>query len=289
MTVELIAKQLRISGLEPIILYEKFKSLEGITSAKEDKVKLRKDKKLNNKSIMMHLEIVFNTAKLSDFEKYILMNMSLIANVKIDKSEFMKWCDIDDVESINLLVDKGWIEFRDDRISLHQIIIDLVYNKLKPDATICKAITNYMTDMATMRIKNNAEKRKQYIKLIEIFAERITGCTVELAEFYNEFAKLLSSRYKDSCFDYYDKAVEIYGELGMIDEALAEVYFNIGVSVTNSIQNMHGFMDEGVDDRIRGLKDFFDRSIEISSKINGYKNLKIADKYIEIAKVMIDE
>ena len=52
---------------------------------------------------------------------------------------------------------------------------------------------------------------------------------------------------------------------------------------------MHGFMDDGVDDRIRSLRDFFDRSIEISSKINGYKNLKIADKYIEIAKVMIDE
>ncbi|MFR4671403.1 MAG: hypothetical protein ACLT69_16505, partial [Intestinibacter bartlettii] len=89
MTVELIAKQLRITQIAPEILYKKLKSLDGITSENKEKIKLRKDRKLNNKSIMAHLEIVFDIAKLSEFEKYILMNMSLIANIRIDKTEFM--------------------------------------------------------------------------------------------------------------------------------------------------------------------------------------------------------
>lgn len=295
MTVELIAKQLRNSEIEPIILYDKLKSLEGITSANKDKVKLRKDKKLNNKSIMMHLEVVFNTAKLSDFEKYILMNMSLIANVKIDKLEFMKWCDISDAEGINSLIDKGWMEFRDHRISLHQIIIDLIYNKLKPDAAVCKPITSHMTEMATMRIKNNIQKRNQYIKLIGIFADRISGCTVELAKFYNEFAELLSSRSKKDCFNYYDKAVDIYEELDMIGDELAEVCFNIGASFVKVVANSWGewrsiFDDD--DDLERALDNviyFFDKSIEIKANKNGYKSLEVADEYIEIATVMVNK
>lgn len=295
MTVELIAKQLRTSEIEPIILYDKLKSLEGITSANKDKVKLRKDKKLNNKSIMMHLEVVFNTAKLSDFEKYILMNMSLIANVKIDKLEFMKWCGIDDVDSINSLIDKGWMEFRDDRISLHQIIIDLVYNKLKPDAAVCELITNKMTEMATMRIKNNIQKRNQYIKLISIFAERISGCTVELAKFYDEFANLLSSRSKEKCFDYYDKAVDIYEELNMIDDELAGVCFDIGSSSVKYISSSYGGWrsildeDEKLDRALENMEYFFDKSIEIKSNKYGYTSLEIANQYIEIAKVMVNK
>lgn len=291
MTVELIAKQLRTSEMEPIILYDKLKSLEGITSANKDKVKLRKDKKLNNKSIMMHLEVVFNTAKLSNFEKYILMNMSLIANVKIDKLEFMKWCDIDDAEGINSLIDKGWIEFRDSKISLHQIIIDLVYNKLKPDADICKSITGYMTDMASMRIKNNIQKRNQYIKLIGIFAERISGCTVGLAEFYNEFAKLLSSRYKEDCFKYYDKAAEIYQKLNMKVKELAEVYFNTGDACIAFIQDSLLFPfehDDKMDDNLNYMIDFFEKSVELETHISGGRGLAVADKYIEIAKVMVN-
>lgn len=293
MTVELIAKQLRTSEIEPIILYDKLKSLEGITSANKDKVKLRKDKKLNNKSIMMHLEVVFNTAKLSDFEKYILMNMSLIANVKIDKLEFMKWCDIDDVDSINSLIDKGWMEFREDRISLHQIIIDLVYNKLKPNATVCKSITNHMTEMASMRIKNNIQKRNQYMKLTKIFAGRITGCTVDLAKFYNEFANLLSSRSKEECFDYYDKAIDIYEKLGKIDDELAKIYFNIGASfvevVPNSGCEWRSVLDDDgkLEKALDNMKYFFDKSIEIKSNKNGYKSLEVANQYIEIARVMV--
>lgn len=285
MTVELIAKQLRITKLDPKILYDKFKSLEGITSANEDKIKLRKDKTLNNKSIMVHLEIVFDIAKLNEFEKYILMNMSLMANVKIDKVEFMKWCDIDSHKCINSLIDKGWIEFREDKISLHQIIIDLVYNKLRPNADICMPITNKMTQMASMRIKNNIQKKRQYIKLIEIFADRITGCTIELAKFYNEFAKLLSIRSKDSCFDYYNKAVDIYENLKIKDESLADIYFNIGVSFTKSIKNSY-FVDE--ENRLDKLIYSFDKCIDINSKINGCRSLKIANKYIEIAKAMIE-
>lgn len=295
MTVELIAKQLRTSEIEPIILYDKLKSLEGITSANKDKVKLRKDKKLNNKSIMMHLEVVFNTAKLSNFEKYILMNMSLIANVKIDKLEFMKWCDIGDEEGINSLIDKGWMEFRDDRISLHQIIIDLIYNKLKPDAAVCKPITSHMTEMATMRIKNNIQKRNQYIKLIGIFAERISGCTVELAKFYNEFAELLSSRSKKDCFNYYDKAVDIYEELDMIGDELAEVCFNIGTSFVKVVANSWGEWrsifddDDDLDRALDSVIYFFDKSIEIKANKNGYKSLEVADEYIEIATVMVNK
>ena len=118
--------------------------------------------------------------------------MSLIANVRIDKTEFMKWCLIDEFEELNLLIDKGWIEFKEGRISLHQIIIDLVYNKLKPTCEKCDKLTQTMTQMATMRIKNNTTKRNQYINLISIFAKRISGKNIELAQFYNNFADLLS-------------------------------------------------------------------------------------------------
>lgn len=294
MTVELIAKQLRITEIEPIALYEKLKSLEGITSENKEKVKLRKDKKLNNKSIMAHLEIVFDMAKLSKFEKYILMNMSLIANVRIDKCEFMKWCCIDEFEKLNLLIDKGWIEFKEGRISLHQIIIDLVYNKLKPTSEKCEKLTQTMTAMSTMRIKNNTTKRNQYINLISIFAKRINGKNIELAEFYNNFAELLSNRHKNECFDYYKKALDIYDNLDNncsieFKENLVNIYFNIGLSYVRCIE-AEGVALVGEDEMIReyfdGVENNFGNCIKLQENVYGQNSLEVADKYIKIAEVI---
>lgn len=298
MTVELIAKQLRITQIAPEILYEKLKSLEGITGENKEKVKLRKDKKLNNKSIMSHLEIVFDMAKLSKFEKYILMNMSLIANVRIDKTEFMKWCCIDEFEELNLLIDKGWIEFKEGRISLHQIIIDLVYNKLKPTAKKCDKLTQTMTQMATMRIKNNTTKINQYISLISIFGKRISGKNIELAEFYNNFANLLSSRYKDDCFDYYKKAVNIYSSLDFdkdtcrenkIKKCLINVNFNMGVAyITLMENNTMKFVDdeEIVRNYLEGIEISFSNCIKLQEDIYGENSLQVANEYIKIAEVI---
>ena len=298
MTVELIAKQLRITQIAPEILYEKLKNLDGITSENKEKVKLRKDRKLNNKSIMAHLEIVFDMAKLSKFEKYILMNMSLIANIRIDKTEFMKWCLIDEFEELNLLIDKGWIEFKEGRISLHQIIIDLVYNKLKPTCEKCDKLTQTMTQMATMRIKNNTTKRNQYINLINIFAERINGKNIELAQFYNNFADLLSSRYKDDCIDYYKKAVDIYSSLDFdkdiyssndIKQHLINTNFNMGAAyITLMENNTMRFVDEEeiVKDYLEGIKISFGNCIKLQEDIYGEKSLQVANEYIKIAKVI---
>lgn len=304
MTVELIAKQLRMTKIEPDVLYQRLKSIEGITNEDKEKIKLRKDSKLNNKSIMAHLEIVFDMAKLDKFEEYILMNMSLIGNVKINKNEFIKWCEIEEIMKLNVLIDRGWIEFKEEKISLHQIIIDLIYNKLKPTSETCESLTKTMSDMTKMRIKNNSIKRNQYISLIYIFAKRIKGRNLSLAEFYNDFANLLSSRNKSNCLDYHQKSIKIYNYLNSenkdfnantignykIKEGLLVSNFNIGKSFIMLLSyNQMEFIDENkTEDYINKLKNSFDICIKIQQDISGEKSLEVADKYIEIAEIFFN-
>ncbi len=183
MTVELIAKYLRDIEELPSRLLQKMMEKEGITSLQEMKVKHRKDRKIRVESVNSHLLMLFHLFNFSEIESELLRSLSLLGYVRILQSSFLEYCNvIQKEESLEHLIKTGWIEYDENtkKISLHQIILDLVYNYMKPTAENCinlvEGISNYLLEELKDPIK-----KKNRSRLCRSFIERLKGNSLPYA------------------------------------------------------------------------------------------------------------
>lgn len=178
MTVELISKYLRDSGLQPSTLYQRFLEKSGITNTDDNVIiNQRKDHKMNSESVNKHLSILFDVFDFGDEEKEVMSSISLFAGIRINRKRFESLCRIENIsENIDKLINEGWVEFNEntDKISLHQVIQDLIYSKLNPTTQNCSSIAEGMYQYITEGSENNSERRIKR-KVYGIFADRIGG------------------------------------------------------------------------------------------------------------------
>lgn len=177
MTVELIAKYLREAEEEPYVLLEKMRMIEGITGTEEVSVKHRKDRKMQNQKVREHLQALFDLSGFSNVQLELMQSLSLLGYVRIARETFLSYVPFAGAkEALDKLIRLGWVEHnkKTDKISLHQIILDLVYHDSKPTAESCPAITEKMTAYARQDLESSAldEVRWQFLKY---FMERISG------------------------------------------------------------------------------------------------------------------
>lgn len=177
MTVGLIAKYLREAEEEPYVLLEKMRMIEGITGTEEVSVKHRKDRKMQNQKVQEHLQALFDLSGFSNVQLELMQSLSLLGYVRIARETFLSYVPFAGAkEALDKLIRLGWVEHnkKTDKISLHQIILDLVYHDSKPTAESCPAITEKMTAYARQDLESSAldEVRWQFLKY---FMERISG------------------------------------------------------------------------------------------------------------------
>ncbi len=147
MTVELTAKYLRVSGEVPVILFDRFMKKEGIANTKDITVRQRKDRRLRSESVNNHLTTLFDVSGFEAVEKEVIGSLSFFANIRMKKQKFEEMCPIDNIsEKLGQLIRRGWTEYnkKTDKISLHQIIQDLIYKNLRPNAENCPNIVRGM-------------------------------------------------------------------------------------------------------------------------------------------------
>ena len=79
-------------------------------------------------------------------------------------------------EALEELIRRGWVEQnrKTDKISLHQIILDLIYHHLNPNVENCPAITEKMTVYAQQDLESFALNQVKS-QFLEYFMERISG------------------------------------------------------------------------------------------------------------------
>lgn len=104
----------------------------------------------NYNNIFSHLNTIFSISNLTEIQKEILMNMSLVANIGIEAQDFVEHCECKYITNneIDNLCSLGWIIKEDNEfISLHSIVSDLVSanNSIKrKNSYYCLA--SYITD-----------------------------------------------------------------------------------------------------------------------------------------------
>lgn len=191
MTVDLIAKYIRASNMLPSDFLQLMMGKEGITNTDDTCVKHRKDRKSRAQSVMGHLLTLFDLYNFTDLESQLIKSLSLFGTVRISKALFLKLYNVEHAGSdLELLIKNGWIEENNEKISLHQVILDLIYNECKPAAENCPHIIRGMISYFAEREASRINRRNKQ-KLGQYFIERVCGTTLSLAELYVEYSKNL--------------------------------------------------------------------------------------------------
>ena len=130
------------------------------------------------------MEILFDISGFDNIEKEILVSLSLFAGIRILKSKFESLCVISEIaRRIDDLIKRGWIEYDEvtEKISLHQVIQDMVYRNLSPSVEKCPNITEGISRYA-LEERGSYQKRKMRRRILKTFMERITGQNLQYAK-----------------------------------------------------------------------------------------------------------
>lgn len=256
MTVELIAKYLRETEEAPEELYQKFLKKEGVTSTDNTKVKHRKDKRLLAESVNVHLLTLFNIFKFKEKEEELIKSLSLLGYIKISREIFLEFCDAEENDTaLEYLIKTGWVKYdeKNGKVWLHQIILDLIYNYLKPTTKDCPHITQTMIEYLDSEIEGDTENEIRD-RVADEFMERISGDDLQyirLCIAYDEeesldlAEKMLKKRGDKEAkrllvIAYVEKMKKV-GEMDfevLEDMELEDVYKEIGVTIENIEKNL---------------------------------------------------
>lgn len=262
MTIELMAKYLRISGSSPCDYRKKLQSVEGITSTGLEAVKHRKDNRMTLASVEKHLQAVFDVSGITEQGKLVLRSLSLFGTTRIQKEVFLCWCKDAEEGALQMLFDRGWVLYdkQSGKIALHQIILDMVYSNLKPDSENCAGLIESITEL--MQKEWNSRMERSTIKrLIQIVAKRICGNNQQLVWFYLNCCKWIGKKreYLEFCISYCQEH--------WLKEELSESYCYYAESLWEELIAKCIYMDQKeqctMAEEIAGI---FEKAIAVSEK-----------------------
>ena len=152
-TVELIAKQMMVSHIDPLQMWNKLN--DGTVFEINEKISQNKDGNILTGSAIEHIGKLFDFAQINDKSKIqVLTNAALlITNAGISIEEFKKMCEFPNYDTINGLIEDGWfINNREtDKIHVHPLVSEILARKFMPNAETCSTlIKNIM-----MRLEQN--------------------------------------------------------------------------------------------------------------------------------------
>ena len=140
LAVELSARLLETGILEPETLLNKLKEEKAAMDA-SDTIGITKDGKSRKATYYDHIHTLFSLYQLSVSEVDIMRNLALVPVTGIRGRIFAKWLKLRDMNAINDLVEKGFVESLPGRmIVLHPMLREVAIEETKPSIKNCNIL-----------------------------------------------------------------------------------------------------------------------------------------------------
>lgn len=234
-TIELLAKQMDASfltGRELLELFKKGKLQSGVSETVAGRA--------GHKTAFDHICAVFSTSGLTNEEKQVLRQLSLVGLGGVPAKWFKDWAELDSFEVINHLEKKSWVRRergRERRLNLHPLVVEVVHTVLTPNLDNCGEFIERIADFS-------------YSAWFRPFAENqsVSDCIVSVLQYFAPF-----ECGKTECFDamsnylwqvirfddaihyselVYQSCMTLYGEAsmatGFVAKTVAGCYYNSG-------------------------------------------------------------
>ncbi len=140
LSVELAARLLASGILEPNKLLQKLKNTKSVLHT-DDKINLVKDGTSSKATYYEHIHTLVSLFELSKEAINIMRNMTLIPSEGIKPRMFAGWTDLNNFNTVNDLIEYGFIQVNDYRkITLHPLIQEIAIDDTKPSVASCMTL-----------------------------------------------------------------------------------------------------------------------------------------------------
>lgn len=162
--IELIAKQIKAAFSTPVDMLRLLKE-NGICDSGQEKIKHRKDNIQRTQTLYGHIRMLFDIAELAEDEIYVLTNMALIPVKGVSANSFVQWCELQNFDTVNMLLEKGWIQRQADRLKMHPVISAIGLEVLKEREADCETLLDNLicVDVSALEM----EERCLYVETLE--------------------------------------------------------------------------------------------------------------------------
>lgn len=263
----LIAKQmeagdLSISDIAPIFN-------NGLFNDFDETIRYTKDQTTKNASLSEHLISLFNLSPLDNDAKKVLFILSLLSPGQINRKFLKELCGLKNMNTINTLTSKGWIEYDEENrlISVHDIIAQIFRKQLYNDETISE-ILGKATDISSHIFSDYAD----YLT----FSEDISNLTL-LNNYNNAYMLYILIRNLPVSEKFTETILHIAANICIVAPQLAESIINMPC-VTNYYETdlfLAGYINYVVDGTLAYK---YKNKTDLS---NVYLHLILANAYCE--------
>ncbi|MFI3228058.1 MAG: tetratricopeptide repeat protein [Clostridia bacterium] len=267
-TLEILAKSLsQTDKTQAESIIHKFAQDDDFAFAKE-KIVFQKDGQVINEPAEIILQKTFDVSNLTDGEKNILMHLTILPHIGVQKSDLKKWLEIETYDDINSLCNKGWVSLKDDVILMHQVVSSVMQKNLLSQVCI--------DNKFVLNLSEEFDKSEQTVrrrKLQEIGLYTLNYCLkndiIKLAQDNEIFAKILNyaiefngrARKYAKAMEYIDKFEQVYSKNADKQKNIAII--NLCYDIKNSYDFTSSlYKNLGIDEKTSIFDNLFDVDIE---------------------------
>lgn len=166
LAVEMSARLLETGIMEPMLLLNKLKE-EKVGLDATDTIGITKDGKSQKATYYHHIRTLFSLYRLSDTETEIMRSLSLLPVTGISGRLFAHWLKLRDMNTVNDLIEKGFVQAMKSRvIALHPMIQEVTLDETKPSVQSCHTLLSSLQEIC-LRHGEEVSYYKQMFQTIE--------------------------------------------------------------------------------------------------------------------------
>lgn len=167
LAVELSARLLETGILAPPSLLKKLQEEKAALDA-TDTIGITKDGRSYD-----HIHTLFSLYQLSDAETELMWNLSLAPLTGIPARLFANWLNLRDVNSVNDLIEKGFVQTVDGRaVTLHPMIQEVAMEETRPAVQNCRTLLDSIQSICLLH-GCNIPYYRQMFQIVGSIIERI--------------------------------------------------------------------------------------------------------------------
>ncbi len=209
LAVELSARLLETGILEPLPLLNKLKEEKAALDA-TDTIGITKDGRSRKATYYDHIHTLFSLYQLSDEETDVMRNLSLTPLTGIPGRLLANWLKLRDMNIVNDLIEKGFVQTVDGRtVTLHPMIQEVAMEETRPSVQKCRTLLDSIHEICLLHGYDISYYR-QLFQMVESVIERIENDDMPVY-----------LRFLEDTFPYMDKYHDLQGMELVLNELSA--------------------------------------------------------------------
>lgn len=199
LAVELSARLLETGILDPLPLLNKLKTEKAALDA-TDTIGITKDGRSRKATYYDHIHTLFSLYQLSNAETDVMRNLSLAPLTGIPGRLLANWLKLRDMNIVNGLIEKGFVQTVDGRtVTLHPMIQEVAMEETRPSVQKCRTLLDSIHEICLLHGYDISYYR-QLFQMVESVIERIENDDMPVY-----------LRFLEDTFPYMDKYHDLQG------------------------------------------------------------------------------